>query len=146
MTAKPSPTRRHALAMTALAAGAPAFLATHAVEAAEEKKTTGDTLDVELPGIIIPIAHGRMLRDYLFLTLSVRAGDFATSEHLRQKHFLVRDSIVRALSTRPVQAGPRPGTYDQATLIPMLSAAIARSGPRLRIASVRIKDARFMRG
>jgi hypothetical protein len=117
------------------------------LRAAEEKKANvGDTLNVELPGIILPVAQGRVLRDYLFLTLVVRAGDFPTSEFLRQRHFIVRDALVRGVSVAPIQAGARPGTYDQPGMLAQLTAIIARSGPRLRIVSVTVKDAQFMRG
>lgn len=132
-------TRRNVLSALALAP-------LPALAAGGEKKDTGDTLNVELPNIILPVARGGVLMNYVFLTLEIRAGDFATSEFLRQRHFIVRDAVLKAASASPVAPGATRNSVDEASLIPFLTGIISRSGPRLRIASLRIKRAEYMRG
>jgi flagellar basal body-associated protein FliL len=147
MTAPARLIRAPLLVLAAVFATASLFPAGAAQAAeAKEKAPAGDILTVEIPGLIVPVAQGNALQTYVFLTLEVRAGDFASAEHMRQRLFLVRDSIVRATSTAPAQVGAQAGTFDSARLIPVLAGAIARSGPRVRVQSVRIKEARFMRG
>ena len=138
--------RRFARSAVALAAASAGVLAAPARAAEDKKASPGDTLNVDMPGVIVPVAADGALRDYLFLTLEFRAGDFATAEFLRQRAFLVRDAIVRATSRAPAAAGPTRNSYDQPALLRTIAAAAASTGPRLRINAVRVAQAGFMRG
>lgn len=138
--------RRFAGSAVALAAASTCIVAGSAAAAEEKKSNPTDTLNVDMPGVIVPVAANGALRDYLFLTLEFRAADFATAEFLRQRAFLVRDAIVRATSRTPAAAGAARNSYDQPALLRTIAAATATAGPRLRVASVRVIQAGFMRG
>ncbi len=68
----------------------------------EEKSGGAQTSQVEIPGIVIPVANGKRLVNYSFLTIVVHAQDARAADIVRNNTFLVKDAIVRGGSRSPI--------------------------------------------
>jgi hypothetical protein len=143
-TSETAPSRRELFGACALAGG---VLLTSAAVAAEEEETGPgvNPLVVDVPGIVVPIASGSTLVNYLFTTVRVTAANNQSAGQIRNHQFLVRDSIVRATGRNPIQSTGTVTAYDVASAGAILKAAIEGGFRGVRLTSVQLRDPQTMR-
>jgi hypothetical protein len=123
-----------------------AFLPSSGFAAEKEKeKATGNPLSVEVPGLVMPVARGDNLTNYLFAVVRVEVGDSGSADFLRQKPFLVRDAVVKISSKSPVIAGAERGGYDTASLVRIVDRAIKAIRPGIVIRRIDVERGAMMR-
>lgn len=142
-------TRRLTLLWTAATAGAAVLapiLAPGSAQAAEGKpEAAGEPLVAELSNVVFPIVRNGMLVNYVFMTLKIRMTDLAAATYVREQHFLVRDGITRATGRNPIQEGKGPNSFDQATVVNVVTQVVTAMKPGLRVARVSLEQVAFMR-
>jgi hypothetical protein len=130
----------------ALASGLTAALAGHSqVLGAEKEKQPVSSLSVEIPGLVMPVARNGNLINYLFVIVRVEVGDSGSADFLRQKHFLVRDAVVKVASKSPLREGAQRGTYDMASLRRVVDIAIKALRPGIVIRQIEVERGDLMR-
>jgi hypothetical protein len=116
--------------------------------AAAEEPSAGPAespLVVDVPGLVVPIANGTMLVNYLFTGIRVVGADAQSAAQVRNSQFLARDLVVRAAGRQPVPAGRQPFTFDSAAAAAMMKRAIEGGFRGVRLTSVQLRDPRLMR-
>ena len=116
--------------------------------AAAEEPAAGPAespLVVDVPGLVVPVASGTALVNYLFTSIRVVGADAQSAAQVRNSQFLARDLIVRAAGRRPVPAGRQPFTYDSAAAAAMMKAAIEAGFRGVRLSTLQLRDPRLMR-
>jgi hypothetical protein len=102
-------------------------------------------LVVDVPGIVVPIASGTSLVNYLFTGIRVLAADTQSAAQVRSTQFLARDLIVRASGRNPVPAGRERASYDAVAAAAMMKTAIETGFRGVRLTSLQLRDPRLMR-
>lgn len=143
-SSKADPRRRDLFGACALAGGV--LLASASTAAEKEEAGPGvNPLVVDVPGIVVPIASGTTLLNYLFTTVRVTAANNQSAGQIRNHQFLVRDSIVRAAGRTPIQSTGTVTSYDVASAGAILKAAIEGGFRGVRLTSVQLRDPQTMR-
>lgn len=115
---------------------------------AEDKKKEGamsNPLTVEVQGVVVPVANGRRLVNYAFMTLIIYAADDKSANLIRNNQFLVKDAIVRATSKAPVPVANPSNSFNGPvfgkTMIPVIMGSIAGT----RVVRIDVVNAQMMR-
>lgn len=117
------------------------------VGAADKKDAKGslNATNVEIMGVVVPMARGKKLVNYCFMSLNVRCVDEPSATLVRLNSFLLKDAIVKATSKWPYQVGNPPNSFDAAgfarALMPVISGVI----PGTKINSVEVISPQLMR-
>jgi hypothetical protein len=146
--AEPIAPRRRDLAVAGLVASlASASIAASPAAAAEEKSDGPEVnpLQVDIAGIVVPVANAGNLVNYLFTSIRVVCANDSSAVQVRNTQFLAKDLIVRAAGRRPVPVGQQANAYNAAEACAMMKAAIEGGFRGVSITSVALRDPQLMR-
>ena len=90
---------------------------------AEEAPAAGQNLNLNMPGIGLPVIVGGRLRNYVFVSLRLHLGGAATPQTMQAKQAFLRDALVRAAHRTPFVVADDWNRIDTAAV----SASLMRS-------------------
>ncbi len=135
--------RRFALSLLPIIGLAFANKAT--AENKKESKGGLNATNVEISGIVVPMARGKKLVNYCFMAINVHCADEPSATLVRLNSFLLKDAIIRATSKWPYQVGNPPNSFDAVgfahALMPVISGVI----PGTKINGVDVLSPQLMR-
>ena len=90
---------------------------------AEEAPAAGQNLNLNMPGIGLPVIVGGRLRNYVFVSLRLHLGGAATPQTMQAKQAFLGDALVRAAHRTPFVVADDWNRIDAAAV----SASLMRS-------------------
>jgi hypothetical protein len=117
------------------------------VTLAEEKKegAMSNPLTVEIPGVVVPVANGRRLANYVFMTIVVTAADDRSANIIRANMMLVKDAIVRDASKNPIPLRQPANYFDKADFCRKILPVVGGALIGVKVTRIDVLDAQFMR-
>ncbi len=113
---------------------------------AEEKEgVMSNPLTVEIPGVVVPIANGRRLANYVFMTIVVTSADDRGANVLRSNMMLVKDAIVREASKNPVPLRSPSNYFDKADFCRKFLPVVGGALIGVKVTRIDVLDAQFMK-
>ena len=114
---------------------------------AEEKKegVMSNPLTVEIPGVVVPIANGRRLANYVFLTIVVTSADDRGANILRNNMMLVKDAIVREASRSPIPLRNPSNYFDKADFSRKFLPVVGGALIGVKVTRIDVLDVQFMK-
>lgn len=101
--------------------------------------------NVEITGIVVPMARGKKLVNYCFMAINVHCVDEPSATLVRLNSFLIKDAIVKATSKWPYQVGNPPNSFDAAGFGRAVFGVINGVIPGTKISAVEVLDPQLMR-
>lgn len=111
---------------------------------AKGNSDTANSLNVEVAGVVVPIASGRRLVNYCFMRLIVTAADFKSAEIMRSNTGLVKDAISRATAIRPVPMQNPPNYFNKGAFVQQIFPVVANALIGVKIKKITVIDPQLM--